>query len=560
MFAQDRILALNVGASKLVLAEFAVRPGRAPELLNYGIGDLGVEPDNETDVLPYIVVALRDIMREHGIRPAPLLLALSGQVVFPRFVKLPPVARDKIAEMIRYEAEQNVPFPIDEVVWDYQLIGDASEGEQHAMIVAVKADNITEAAECVAAAGLDPELVDVAPLALYNCVRYNYPDMTGCVMVLDIGARSTNLVFIEQGRVFSRTIAVAGNAITQEIAKSFQIDFGAAEALKRQHAFVALGGVFSAGDDEMADRISKIVRNVVTRLHAEISRSVNFYRSQQGGTAPGRVLLTGGSSVIPHMDTFFREKLQVDVEVLNPFINVQAGPALDPQQVGADVSCLGEVVGLALRRSLACPVEINLMPPHLVQVKNFRSRIPFFSLAALSLLLTMIVWTIYFSQSATLSTAEDKFVKSRVNLLRRSEEEMQTALKMRETAQQKADDLRRLMAQRTDWIRMINGVRECLVDGMWLTSLDLVRGPNGQVAKVSLSGFGFEDELAKAILAAGGTTNKLTPGELLRDRLQNRKDLFAEVQILNDQNCRYTTKESYLHEFKVEMTLAASAH
>ena len=557
MFAQDRVLALNVGASKLVLAEFAVRPGRAPELLNYGIGLLGVEPDNEADVLPYIVVALRDIMREKGIRPAPLLLALSGQVVFPRFVKLPPVARDKIAEMIRYEAEQNVPFPIDEVVWDYQLIGDASDGEQHAMIVAVKADNITEAAECVAAAGLDPELVDVAPLALYNCVRYNYPDLTGCVMVLDIGARSTNLVFIEQGRVFSRTIAVAGNAITQEIAKSFQIGFAEAETLKQEHAFVALGGVFSAGDDEMADRISKIVRNVVTRLHAEISRSINFYRSQQGGTAPVRVLLTGGSSVIPHMDTFFREKLQVDVEVLNPFINVQAGAALDPQQVGEDVSCLGEVVGLALRRSLACPVEINLMPPHLVKVKNFRSRLPFFGLAALGLLLTLIVWTIYFYQSRTLITAEEKYVKSRVNLLLGSEVKMREALKARDAAKLKADDLRRLMAHRTDWIRIVNGIRECLMDGMWLTSLEPVRGPNGQVTKVILTGFGFKDELDKAVAAAAAATGKRSsPGELLRDRLQTRRELFGEVVIRND---RYSTKETYLHEFSVEVTLAPAA-
>ena len=556
MFAQDRILALNVGASKLVLAEFAVRSGRAPELLNYGIGDLGIEPDNETDVSPYIVVALRELLRKHDIRPAPLLLALSGQVVFPRFVKLPPVARDKIADMIRYEAEQNVPFPIDEVVWDYQLIGDASEGEQHAMIVAVKADNITEAAECVAAAGLDPELVDVAPLALYNCVRYNYPELSGCAMVLDIGARSTNLVFIEQGRVFSRTIAVAGNAITQEIAKSFQVSFADAEALKRQHAFVALGGVFSGGDDEMADRISKIVRNVVTRLHAEISRSINFYRSQQDGSAPGRVLLTGGSSLIPHMDTFFREKLQVDVEVLNPFINVQAGPALDPQQVGKDVSCLGEVVGLALRRSLACPVEINLMPPSLVQGKNFRSRLPFFGLAAMGLLLTMVAWTFFFSQSGKDVTDEEKYVKGRVTNLRRSEEEMRVALKARETAQQKADELRCLVAHRTDWIRIVNGVRECLVDGMWLTSLEPVDGPNGQVVKVILTGFGFKDEMDKAIAAVGGPGSRLTPGELLRDRIQSRRDLFSEAVIRKDW---YLTKETYLHEFAVEVTLAAPA-
>lgn len=556
MFAQDRILALNVGASKLVLAEFAVRSGRAPELLNYGIGALGVEPDNETDVSPYIVVALRDLLRKRNIRPAPLLLALSGQVVFPRFVKLPPVARDKIAEMIRYEAEQNVPFPIDEVVWDYQLIGDASEGEQHAMIVAVKTDNITEAAECIAAAGLEPELVDVAPLALYNCVRYNYPGLSGCAMVLDIGARSTNLVFIEQGRVFSRTIAVAGNAITQEIAKSFQIGFAEAESLKQQHAFVALGGVFSAGDDEMADRISKIVRNVVTRLHAEISRSINFYRSQQGGAAPGRVLLTGGSSVIPHMDTFFREKLQVDVEVLNPFINVQAGPALDPQQVAKDVSCLGEVVGLALRRSLACPVEINLMPPSLVQGKKFRSRLPFFGLAAIGLLLTMVAWTFFFSQTGKDVTDEEKYVKGRVTNLRRSEEEMRVALKARETAQQKADELRSLVAHRTDWIRIVNGVRECLVEGMWLTSLEPVDGPNGQVAKVVLTGFGFKDEMDKAITAVGGPGSRLTPGELLRDRLQSRRDLFSEAVIRND---RYSAKETYLHEFAVEVTLAAPA-
>jgi len=337
VLGNDRILALNVGASKLVLAEFAVRTGRAPVLLNYGIGELGVAPDNETDASPYIVVALRDLLRATGIKPAPLLLALSGQAVFPRFVKLPPVGRDRLAEMIRYEAEQNVPFPIGEVVWDYQVIGSAAEGEQHAMIVAVKTENITETTDCVTAAGLDPEIVDVAPLALYNCARYNYPDLPGCAMVMDIGARSTNLVFLEQGRVFSRTIPVAGNAITQEIAKSFQIGFAEAETLKRQHAFVALGGVFSSGDDETADRISKIVRNVVTRLHAEISRSINFYRSQQGGSAPARVLLTGGSSRVPHMDTFFREKLQVEVETLNPFVNAVVGGSLDAQRVAADV-------------------------------------------------------------------------------------------------------------------------------------------------------------------------------------------------------------------------------
>jgi type IV pilus assembly protein PilM len=549
VLGNDRILALNVGASKLVLAEFAVRTGRAPVLLNYGIGELGVAPDNETDASPYIVVALRDLLRATGIKPAPLLLALSGQAVFPRFVKLPPVGRDRLAEMIRYEAEQNVPFPIGEVVWDYQVIGSAAEGEQHAMIVAVKTENITETTDCVTAAGLDPEIVDVAPLALYNCARYNYPDLPGCAMVLDVGARSTNLVFLEQGRVFSRTIPVAGNAITQEIAKSFQIGFPEAETLKRQHAFVALGGVFSAGDDETADRISKIVRNVVTRLHAEISRSINFYRSQQGGSAPARVLLTGGSSRVPHMDTFFREKLQVEVETLNPFVNAVVGGALDANRVAADVAVLGEVVGLALRRSLACPVEINLTPPVLLDKRTFRRRVPFLALAAAGVLLMLGVWTLFAKRTLKLYENQQTYVQERLERLSKDEKKLQTAQKERADAQGRADDLRRLIGRRTAWIRILNAAQDSLLDGMWLAGFEPLRDASGRLAKVRLTGYGFNDRLQKDVEAAGG---KMTAVEILRDRLTKNHVFGGEVKINNDRDSTQSVRE-----FDIEAAVAS---
>lgn len=99
MIGSDRILALNIGASKLVLAEFKLpKGGQPPEMLQYGVAELGIEPESDADPSAYIVAALRDVMKERGIRPGPLLMTLSGQVVFPRFVKLPPVARDKIQE------------------------------------------------------------------------------------------------------------------------------------------------------------------------------------------------------------------------------------------------------------------------------------------------------------------------------------------------------------------------------------------------------------------------------------------------------------------------------
>lgn len=550
MLAASHILALNVGASKLVLAEFAVRSGCAPMLINYGIGELGIEPDNETDATAYVVVALRDLLRNSGFKAAPLLMTLSGQAVFPRFVKLPPVSRDKIQQMIQYEAEQNVPFPISDLVWDYQLIGDVSGGEQNAMIVAVKSENVSEITDCVQAAGLEPEIVDVAPMALYNCVRYNYPDVEGCTMVVDIGARSTNLVFMEAGKFFSRCIPVAGNAITQELAKSFQINYKEAEALKCESAFVALGGVYSAGDDERADRISKVVRNVITRLHAEISRSINFYRSQQGGGMPTRVFLTGGSSVIPHMDTFFREKLQVDVQYLNPFNQVGIGPRVNVEKVGRDAFVLGEVVGLALRRSLTCPVEINLMPPALARRRTFRRRLPYFGLAAAGIVLTLGTWSIYANHTLKLYQSQEQNVDARLTQLQGEQSELAKISGEFKDERAKADSLRLLVEQRVRWIRILDAVSACLYDGMWITQLESVKNDNGEVGRIRLVGRGWGDKMRAIEERTKLDGHPATAVEMLRDRLKMHAVFTDDVVIQS-----FREPEKFLSEFVIEAAL-----
>ncbi len=545
MFASNRVLALNVGASKLVLAEFVIRNGQLPQLTQYGIAELGIEVDSETDASAYIVAGIRDLMRERGIRPAPLLMTLSGQAVFPRYVRLPSVARDKIQQMIQYEAEQNVPFPISEVVWDYQLVGNADVGEQNVMIVAVKTENVTELTDCVLSAGLTPEIVDVAPMALFNCVRYNYPDLTGCTMVLDVGARSTNLIFIEQDRIFSRSIPVAGNAITQELAKSFQLSFKEAEELKRQHAMVALGGVYAMTDDEVADRVSKVVRNVITRLHAEVNRSINFYRSQQNGTPPQRVLLTGGTSTMPHMDTFFREKLRVEAEYLNPFINVTVGGRADPEKAAVDFHQLGEVVGLALRRATHCPIEINLMPPTLVKQRIFRRRLPFFGIAAAAIVAVLLTLSLQAGQTLRLYIRQRGAVERRVADIRAEQQRMATVAAESRQAKQRAEVLRNLVERRYVWSRMLAALRDCLYDGMWLTRVESIKDPQGRIVRLRLSGRGFTDKLKAA--EAG---QQATAAELLRDRLKAHPLFSDEVIIRNERELGLP-----LREFTIEAGL-----
>src|SRR5439155_18709732 len=124
------------------------------------------------------------------------------------------------------------------------------------------------------------------------------------------------------GKVFSRSIPIGGSSITSAVAKEFNESFAVAEKRKVQDGFVSLGGAYAEASDPDVARVSKLVRNTMTRLHAEVARSISFYRSQQQGSQPQRVFLCGGTVSTPYMREFFHEKLQWPVEFLNPLRNV----------------------------------------------------------------------------------------------------------------------------------------------------------------------------------------------------------------------------------------------
>jgi type IV pilus assembly protein PilM len=541
MFDRDRILALDLGASKIVLAEFQTAKNSEPILLRYGIRQIEGEGESESDRLAFIVTAIRDVMREQEMRPAPMMMTVSGQAVFPRFVKLPPVGRDKLSQIVQYEAEQNVPFPMNEVVWDYQLIGDEDEDELNVMLVAAKIENIKRLTDCVEATDLEPEVVDVSPMAIYNAVRFNYPSHDACMMVLDIGARSSNLIFIEANRIFSRSIPVAGNAVTQELMKEFEVDFAEAESLKRELGFVAFGGVYAGADDERADRVSKIIRSVLTRLHAEVNRSINFYRSQQGGSKPGTVLLTGGSSMIPHIDTFFEDKLKVPVEYFNPFGQVAVSDEVDTELLDQDLQCLGEVVGLALRRSGLGSVEINLMPPDLVAVKVFRRRKPYFALSAAGIVILMLSWCGYFFKAAAAYEGRVERVNKEVQAFSGTKKRLEQAVAAREKAAARFEELATLIGSRSRWLEVLAGVRGCMQEGMWITAVtpDIA---GKQITRLEITLQAFSDRLID--------DEKGTASERLRNRLRSTPLFKDTSEIVSEM-----AVGAYLRRFSIRLEL-----
>lgn len=474
MATYQRILSVDLGSSSIKLGEFRVDRNGALTLLNYGIKDLGIDPNKDQERFTHLLEGLRTLMVETGIKPGPAVLGVSGQSVFTRFIKLPPSPPEQIEQMVGFEAQQNVPFPIEEMVWDYQLLSGAN-GEIEAIIVAIKTEIVEEAAAALNAVNISVAHVDVIPLALANAFHYIYAHEQVSSLIMDVGAKTTNLIFVEGQKVFNRTVPIAGNLISQNICNEFQEPFTAAELLKKGKGFVGLGGAYADPEDEASARISKIARAVYSRLHAEVGRSVNFFRNQQGGSPPEVLLLTGGSSSLPYSDVFFREKLSVRVEYFNPFNNLAITPQIDRQRLVDDAGFLAPLVGMALRTLGNCPIEVDLTPPSVKEKKANAGRAATFVLAmvvlAVALALPAAAYYLLDQEVAGLLEKRQKDYR-RINSLKG---EIQDEQKKYETLAKELESLQRLDAQRQFWPSLLDQVSKRVPVGIWITSLEVTQ-------------------------------------------------------------------------------------
>src|SRR5437588_1844606 len=268
MAGPARIVTVNLGSQTISLAEFR-RKGKAELILHsYRVRDVMSENPVDPLRLGQTTDALREILAELGIKSARINYSVPSQSAFTRFVKLPAVEEEKIERIIAFEAQQNVPFPISEVVWDYQLVGGGTDEQLQVVLVAIKSDLLEAINAAVESAGLRTSIVCVATMAIYNAFRYSYSDLPGCSLLVDIGARTTNLLFIEPGKIFSRSVALGGASISSSVAKEFNEPIAAAEFRKKRGGFVGLGGAYADPADPEIARVSKIVRGQMTRLDA----------------------------------------------------------------------------------------------------------------------------------------------------------------------------------------------------------------------------------------------------------------------------------------------------
>ena len=526
-----KILALNIGAATVELAEYEVGGRGSLTLVNYGTAALAapIDAENADTVLS---PAPLEIVREKGIRPGKVALSVSGQMVLRRFAAIPAAGgEERFDQMVRYEIEQNIPFPIDEMVCDRQVLGDTENGDKSVMIVAAKVDQVEALTSAVAAVGFTPELVDVAPIALTNALRFNR-ESEDCVVLLDIGAKTTSLVIAEGDKIYNRSIPVAGNTITKEISTALGCSQEEAESLKLEKAYVSLGGV-TEDEDEVVDRVSKVCRAVLTRLHAEISRSINFYRSQQGGSMPTKLYLTGGSALLPQLDVFFTESLQLEVEFFNPFERIGVGSKVDQEALGYEGALIAATAGVALHQAGLARFAINLLPPALVEARAERAKIPFIVVAGITFVAGLVLLMLAINNDTAVIEAKRDVVEAKVNVLNRFKGQVDAAEKDFSAETVNADAVRNLLFARASTVLRMNDVKSSLAPGMWLHKCS----PERITVRY------WKDRVK-------GTDSK-TPGELVVEKLKGKPTVVPESVKISDMS--EVGKDAQVMQFTVEL-------
>ena len=521
MLKSKSFLCIDFGATTVKVAEFEPNETGSLRLKNYTLKSMGQAgfPEGEREAV--VLQTLQEILAQ-GVRGEfeadTINVCAPGFQVFSKFVKLPATDPGKVAQIIQYEAQQNVPFPLEEVVWDYQILGSTPTGELEVLLVAIKNEVVESLFRIGEQAGLEMHLVDVSSAALCNAYRFNYGDAEGCVMLLDIGARSSNLLFFEAGRVYSRSINIGANSITQDFANEVKMKWEDSEKMKIEEGFVSLGGAYEEPSNPHQALISKIARQVMTRLHIQMNQTIQFYRGQQGGSAPTKLYLAGGASLLPYTAQFFAEKLNVPVDYFNPFRNIQIDPEINIEEMAKVAHQFGEVVGLGIRNLAHCPVELNLLPSSHLKQQRFNSKRIYFVASVLCVLMTLLAFGWFFGWMAEKKQVQLVEIKKSLEPLEKNSQELGRADQELRAAKALAQQYVELLSARSRWSELLAGVQGILISastnhGIKQTGGDGTATNNEVVAAVWVEKMEAASGTASPASARRGSRGSMAPGE-----------------------------------------------
>ncbi len=350
-FAKSKsIIGLDIGSSAVKVVEATAKKGGI-DLHHVGVATLPPEAIVQGAFLnsSAIVDAIQEAVEASGSKAKNVAAAVSGHSVIVKKISLPSMSRDELEESIRWEAEQYIPFDINEVNLDFQILDSAdaeAEGQMDVLLVAAKKDLIDDYVHVISEAGLTPAVVDVAAFAVENSFEANYDaDPDDVIALVNIGSQVVNISITSGGApAFTRDISTGGSVYTEEIQKALSISWEEAERMK-------IGGSGSEDSQEVVPQeVEEAMRSVTETVLGEISRSLDFFAATAAESRISKVFLSGGSAKVSGLDAAFQGKTNLPVEILNPLARVAPSSRFDAEFLEDVGPSLAVSMGLALRR------------------------------------------------------------------------------------------------------------------------------------------------------------------------------------------------------------------
>ena len=342
------LVAIDIGSSSIKLVQLTDFKEGQCELTHFGIMPLDKECVVEGAIKkPHQVVdALKKLIKAEKIQSRYAVSAVAGEAVFIKKIKVPVMSEEKLSEKITQEAEQYIPFDIDEVVLDFQILnkinGNKEEKMMEALLVAVQRGIIDERTDILLEAGLKPAIIDLDLFALMNAARLtNDLSSMGTIALIDLGDSFTHINIIQNGVIgYTRDIPVGGGYLTNMLMSQFKVPFEQVLAIKR--------GNFSPDirEEEVIETIIQAYNNILE----EIQKYFDYF-STLSNDKMEKILLCGGGSMIRGLDDYCADYLKIPVETLNPMQAVKVNPKVFDRSLVDEMSGLSTVaLGLARRK------------------------------------------------------------------------------------------------------------------------------------------------------------------------------------------------------------------
>jgi type IV pilus assembly protein PilM len=340
------VVGLDIGSSSIKLLELAEMKG-GYQLRNFGIAPLPPEGIVDGALMDSVTIvdSIRGLTNALRIKTKDVVTSVSGHSVIVKKINIPVMTEDELEESIQWEAERYIPFDINDVNMDFQILGPTEGGEElmEIVLVAAKKDIINDYLSVIVEAGFNPVIVDIDSFAIENMFEANYPVTRDEVTALaNIGASVTNINILKKGvSSFTRDIFTGGNSITEEIQRQLNVDFDEAEALK-------LGNRMDEASQKV---IQEVLRSALNSLATEIAKSLDFFRSTSSQEKVDKLFLSGGCAKINGIEKVIEEQAGIPVEIANPFKEIDCSKRdLDTDYLKEMEPIMAVSVGLALRR------------------------------------------------------------------------------------------------------------------------------------------------------------------------------------------------------------------